>query len=177
MVGAGRAPESAAPGRDSIAADNARKEQEEIALAERLKSEREENARLEKERQAQAMKDAEAAKLKAARDAEQKRLADIQAQKAALEKSNPQKKNNNDVSAYRFDFDKQFIPDGIREETITEPNRTIIRTIVKAKEEAATYLKITYNYGGVFYFKNSQSITENTYGLELSNFRKQLDQN
>ena len=79
-----------------------------------------------------------------------------------------------ELAAYRFDFDKDFIPEGIKEETISEPNRNIMRTIVNSKDVKATYLKIVYGYGGVFYFKNSASISENMYNSELDNYRKLL---
>jgi multidrug efflux pump subunit AcrA (membrane-fusion protein) len=109
--------------------------------------------------------------------AEQKRLKEIEDQKKALSGSSTNqapKKNPNDISAYKIDFDKQFIPDGIQDETIKESNRTILRTIVKSKDVQATFLKVTYGYGGVFFFKNSSSISESIYNLELQNLRKQL---
>lgn len=108
-----------------------------------------------------------------------KKMKDIENQKKALASGGTSqvqpKKNPSDISVYRIDFDKQFIPDGIKDETITEPNRTIIRTIVKSKDIQATFLKVTYSYGGVFYFKNSVSMSESIYSLELQNLRKLLE--
>ncbi|MBL0097723.1 MAG: hypothetical protein IPP46_15420 [Bacteroidetes bacterium] len=110
-------------------------------------------------------------------ESEQKRLADIEAQKKALanpQQTTPVKKGASDISAYKFDFDKQFMAEGIAQDTITETNRTIFRSVVKSKAIQATYLKVTYSYGGVFFFKNSQSITENTYNMEMDAHRKSL---
>jgi hypothetical protein len=116
-------------------------------------------------------------KKKQEEDAERKRMDEIEAQKKALAGSGggtAPKKPAADISAYKFDFDKQFIAEGITQDTIVETNRTILRSIVKSNTVQATYLRVTYSYGGVFFFKNSQSITENSYNMELDAIRKTL---
>ena len=79
-----------------------------------------------------------------------------------------------EMSVYRFDFDKEYAPEGITDETITEKNRTVYRSIVKFQDIQATYLKVVYSWGGIYYFKNSTSITETIYSLDLKNFRSKL---
>jgi len=162
--------------RDSLALVNEKAKQDQLAKNEKDKSEKAERDRIGEEKKSQLAKDAILAQKQAQVAAESKRLADIEAQKKALGGNSQAqtKKSSTDVTAYRFDFDKDFIPEGIKEETIKEPNRNIVRTIVNSKEAKATYLKIIYSYGGVFYFKNSVSISENMYNTELDNFRKLL---
>ena len=65
--------------------------------------------------------------------------------------------------------------EGITQDTIVEANRTVFRTIVKSNAEKATYLKVLYSYGGSFYFKNEQSMTENTYFMQIDEHKKALD--
>ena len=67
-------------------------------------------------------------------------------------------------------------PEGITDETIEEKNRTIYRSIVKFKDVKATYLKVVYSWGGVYYFKGATSTSETIYQLELKNYRSQLKQ-
>jgi hypothetical protein len=62
--------------------------------------------------------------------------------------------------------------EGITDETVKESNRSIIRTVVKKDGVTFNYQKITYNWGGIFYFKNEQSITANLFDQELSIARK-----
>ena len=106
-------------------------------------------------------------------EAYKKRLADIEAQKQKLG-AQPKDNTPKDISYYRFDFDKESIPEGIKSDTIVERNRNIIRSIVKYKEIQATYLKVSYDYGAVFYFKNITSNSETIYTLDLNNLKAQL---
>ena len=148
------------------------------AKIEKDKADQAEKVRLEQDAQKQATLLAAQQKKAAADSIERKRVADIQAQKEILAKNQQkeQKKSSTDVSSYRFDFDKEFIPEGIKEESIKEQNRTVVRTIVNSKDVKATYLKVIYGYGGVFYFKNSESITESAYNQDINNFKKILKQ-
>ena len=50
--------------------------------------------------------------------------------------------------------------EGITWEEIKEPKRTITRAIVVHGEQADEFKKIRYNWGGIYYFKNGQSITQ-----------------
>ncbi|MBK7964188.1 MAG: hypothetical protein IPK10_01930 [Bacteroidetes bacterium] len=86
-----------------------------------------------------------------------------------------QKKGVKDINDYKIDFDKQFIVEGISQDTIVETNRTVYRTIVKSQVEKSTYIKVLYSYGGSFYFKNGQSLTENTFFMEIEAHKKALN--
>ncbi|MBK7683523.1 MAG: hypothetical protein IPJ26_14125 [Bacteroidetes bacterium] len=116
-------------------------------------------------------------KKKQEEDAAKKRNDDIEAQKKALAaagKADP-KKGVKDINDYKIDFDKEFVVEGITQDTIVEANRTVFRTIVKSNAEKATYLKVLYSYGGSFYFKNGQSMTENTYFMQIDAHKKALN--
>ena len=58
-------------------------------------------------------------------------------------------------------------PEGITEETKTEPNRTIEKTVIKREGLTTVFQKITYTWGAIYYFKNETSISESVYGLEM----------
>lgn len=64
-------------------------------------------------------------------------------------------------------------PDGLTEEVIFETRRTIKRTVVKDTKNSLenVYQMVKYAWGGVFYFKNNQSITQNTYDTEIASAR------
>ena len=143
----------------------------------RIQAQKDSIDRVKKEQEEKAQQLAIEMKKKQEEDAERKKLEEIDAQKKALANSgggSTTTKKTKDISEYKFDFDKQFIPEGITQDTIVEPNRTILRSVVKSKDVQATYLKVSYSYGGVFYFKNSVSIGENTYNLEMDNHRKSI---
>ena len=163
---------------DSLATVAEKNRIEMLAREERIKAMKDSLETVRKKQEEENAKLALEQKRKEEDAVEAKKMKEIEDQKKALASGGATqaqpKKNPNDISAYRIDFDKQFVPDGIKDETITEPNRTIIRTIVKSKDIQATYLKVTYSYGGVFYFKNSASMSESIYSLELQNLRKQL---
>ena len=57
--------------------------------------------------------------------------------------------------------------EGITEEKITEPKRTIFRMVVNRDEEITALYKVVTDWGGVFYFKNDASISVNLYNLEV----------
>ena len=88
--------------------------------------------------------------------------------------SQPKDNAPKDISYYRFDFDKEAMPEGIKSDTIVERNRKIVRNVVKFRDVQATYLKVSYDYGAEFYFKNSTSISQTNYTLDLNNFKAQL---
>jgi hypothetical protein len=175
--------------RDSLAEVRSKFVQDSIASAKAaaLKLEQEREARIQAQKDSlenakrvqeeEALRLAAEMKKKQEEDAERKRMDEIEAQKKALAGTGggtAPKKPASDISAYKFDFDKQFIAEGITQDTIVENNRTILRSIVKSTAVQATYLRVTYSYGGVFFFKNSQSITENSYNMELDAIRKTL---
>jgi hypothetical protein len=65
-------------------------------------------------------------------------------------------------------------PDGVTEETVTEKNRTIKRTVVNSDNIKAVYQEITYSYGAVFYFKNDKSLTKEAYETDLAKTKKEV---
>ncbi|NEN22501.1 hypothetical protein G3O08_03160 [Cryomorpha ignava] len=61
------------------------------------------------------------------------------------------------------DFKKdlgQKYPDGITEEMTTEGNKTIIKRIVVSNNVGNEYKKVVHGWGGVFYFKNGEAVTD-----------------
>lgn len=66
-------------------------------------------------------------------------------------------------------------PEGLTEEIITEPKMIIYRTVIKQKSASVIFQKIAYDWGGVFYFKNSSSISENTYTSEIKKAKTTLE--
>ena len=163
---------------DSIADAGEKAKLAAIAKDARLKMQKDSLDQLRQKQEAEASQLALAAQKEKEAAALKKKNDDIEAQKV-LQSKVPvaTKKNPNDMSVYKVDFDRDFIPEGIKGDTIREPNRTIIRTVVKSKDIQATYLKVTYSYGGVFFFKNSVSIPENTYNMDMDVYRKQLNKN
>ncbi len=64
-------------------------------------------------------------------------------------------------------FEKKDYPEGATMETYKEPNRTITREILKKNGQETIFIKIIYNWGGAFFFKDEKSMTESTYEQEL----------
>ena len=64
--------------------------------------------------------------------------------------------------------------EGVTDETVNETNRVIYRTVVKKDGNAFNYQKIAYTWGGVFYFKNDNSITQILFEQELKNARSEM---
>jgi len=61
------------------------------------------------------------------------------------------------------DFQKELgqkFPTGVTEEMYTEGNKTIIKRIVVSNNLGNEYKKVVHNWGGVFYFKNGEAVTE-----------------
>jgi hypothetical protein len=114
-------------------------------------------------------------------DRKAKAAADIQAQKEAMARIDAEnKKQAQQRKPVTTDLPKiksQDYQDGITDETITEPNRTIYRTVVKKDGTTYNYQKVSYSWGGVFFFKNESSITQTTFELEIKNARNSLGMN
>lgn len=51
-------------------------------------------------------------------------------------------------------------PNGTTEEMYTEGNKTIIKRIVVSNNLGNEYKKVVHSWGGVFYFKNGEAVTE-----------------
>ena len=60
----------------------------------------------------------------------------------------------------------QSYPEGITEEIIEEGNKTMTKRIVVKHGKGDEYLKVQYNWGGVYYFKNSKSVPDNVWLTE-----------
>ena len=54
------------------------------------------------------------------------------------------------------------LPD-ISVEEITEANRTIKKVTVRKNEKETIFSKVVYKWGGIFYFKNTTSISESLF--------------
>ncbi|MCC7514494.1 MAG: hypothetical protein IT212_07360, partial [Bacteroidia bacterium] len=134
-------------------------------------------AALEKIRQdsltkAQALADAEA-KRKAQEEADAQRLREIEAQKQALARLNEQKDKKQNTASLPVFEDKDYA-EGLTEETIDESNRKIYRTIIKKSNTTDVFSKVVYNWGGVYFFKNTTSMSESNYNNELKKYKDQL---
>lgn len=152
--------------------------QDSLTAAYQAAKDKDDANRLKAAADAKAKQDSITAANQAARDKDEadrkaKVLAEIEAKKKALSQANakqddkatkPTTPNTNIPKIIDSDY-----KDGVTEETINENNRAIYRTVVKKDGAASNYQKIVYNWGGVFYFKNDNSITELTFQQELKN--------
>lgn len=67
------------------------------------------------------------------------------------------------------DFQKELAekyPRGITETVSKEGNKTIVKRIVVAEGIGNEYKKVVHNWGGVFYFKNGDAVTERVWKQE-----------
>ena len=55
------------------------------------------------------------------------------------------------------------------EEIITEDNRTITQVTIIRERMTYVYKKVVYNWGGVYYFRDDNSITNAVFKLESKN--------
>lgn len=151
----------------------------------------EEKARFEAQKQAKMEADslakaeeearlaqADAVRQQALKDAEEKRRRDIEAQKEALAKTGQMVRDTTKTSPTASSELPEVVkdyPEGISEETITENNRTIYRTILKKSTTQEVFSKVVYNWGGVYYFKGNTNMTEANFNAELRRFRESLE--
>ena len=98
----------------------------------------------------------------------------IAAQKEALSKSNTQVKKEQPDKIALPTLDKNY-PEGISEETLKEPNRTIYRTVIKKSADQDVFLKIVYSYA-TYYFKNSTNLSEANYQTDLKVVKAKLNE-
>ncbi|HMT28889.1 MAG TPA: hypothetical protein PKD91_06380 [Bacteroidia bacterium] len=121
----------------------------------------------------------ESSKQQALKEAEEKRRKEIEAQKEAYAKANTAVKDTSQQSKSNTTalptVDKDY-PEGISEETLNESNRKIYRTVIKKATTQEVFSKVVYNWGGVFYFKGSTSVTESNYTIELKRMKDLLNQ-
>jgi len=105
-------------------------------------------------------------------DRKAKMLAEIEAKKQLLNKASAQDTTKKSSTAGKTTTSVPKIVDsdyrdGVTEETVTESNRTIYRTVVKKDGAATNYQKIVYNWGGVFFFRNDNNITQTTFDQDI----------
>ena len=89
----------------------------------------------------------------------------VQVSKEELEKRKVALSDEERKNEFLDELTKQY-PLGVTEETYQEPNRKIIRVIVNNGKRANEFKKIIYKWGGVYFFKNNVSITEDIFSLE-----------
>jgi hypothetical protein len=169
---------------DSIArAEVERQKQDALAKA---KAEQEAKDKAEADRQTQLLADkarqdsitnaAKAEKEKEDADRKAQIAAEIQARKDALAKANTYEKSETKAPTTAVPKIKESdYSEGITDEKISETNRNIQRTVVKKDGTTYNYQKITYNWGGVFFFKNEAAVTQTTFDTELNQARKSFD--
>jgi len=160
--------------RKKFIADSTSKAESEAAIAKAFAAEEAKQAENKRIQDSLALIE-KAEKDKAAAERQAKIQEDIQAKKDALARANridttrtQSTKSTTTVPKIR-ESDYQ---EGITDETVNESNRSILRTVVKKDGVTYNYQKITYNWGGVFYFKNEQSITAILFDQEINNARK-----
>lgn len=96
---------------------------------------------------------------------QRERLEREREQKKEEEKAKPAEvKMAGDVAVLSTeDFQKELgeqFPNGTTEEMYTEGNKTITKRIVVTNNLGNEYKKVVHNWGGVFYFKNGDAVTE-----------------
>jgi cytoskeletal protein CcmA (bactofilin family) len=72
-------------------------------------------------------------------------------------------------------FVEKNYPEGITEETYKEKGRIITREVVKKNGVQISYVKIVYDWGGVFYFKDELSMSSSSYSQEIESAKKYFD--
>lgn len=67
------------------------------------------------------------------------------------------------------DFRKELgerYPSGVTEEVYTEGNKTITKRIIVSNNIGNEYKKVVHGWGGIFYFKNGEAVTERVWTQE-----------
>ena len=109
--------------------------------------------------------------LKQKNEDEQKRIAD-EKQRQIDENREKMKKleevdfsNKITIQRYLSDLARQY-PEGVTEEHYADQSKKINRVIINKDGVATEYREVIHSWGGVFYFKNGQSITKNIFLIE-----------
>lgn len=143
-----------------LKADEDQKKQARIAADEEAKRKAKEKAEAEERNKLKAQEEAEERKRLAARQKEEEE----EKRKAMLIQQ--QEKREQQKAPLIQGYDQRNLertnpplPD-VKVEEITENNRTITKAIVELPGREVVYLKIVYKWGGVFYFKETMSISE-----------------
>lgn len=101
---------------------------------------------------------------------EAERLRRQKEREAAKNKPAPINNSNGEVATLSMeDFQKDLgnkYPTGTTEEITTEGNRTTTKRIIVAEGKGNEYKKVVHSWGGVFYFKNGEAVTERVWTQE-----------
>ena len=87
-----------------------------------------------------------------------KKMIGIQANRESLAKEN-QENNQIPIEDFKNDIAQKY-PEGVTEEVETLGNKTITKRYVVKNNRGDEYKMIKHNWGGKFFFKNEQQITE-----------------
>ena len=163
-----------------LAEEKAKKFAEEKALAEQRR--KDEDARIALEEAQKQAKSAEEKRLAEERkrleeealakkqlEEQEKLQKDIEARKAKAiaEKIKEQEKAIKVAQSVVDEVDKKSFNKGKTEEIIEKENMKITRTVFVDASSILIYLKVEHQWGGVYFFRNDQCISEYLYEIEL----------
>ncbi|MCA1762089.1 MAG: tetratricopeptide repeat protein [Cryomorphaceae bacterium] len=69
------------------------------------------------------------------------------------------------IADFQKDLAEKY-PNGITEKTEKQGNKTVVTRIIVANNKGNEYKKVTHDWGGVFYFKNGDAVTERVWKQE-----------
>ena len=111
--------------------------------------------------------DAKAQKELTAKEQEEARIAAYEKLKQNYGESGMSEENR---KAFLSDLAKLY-PEGLTKETVQGKNFVLARYVINQSNVVTIYEKKTWDWGGVFYFKNSDiAITEAIYKLEVGKY-------
>ncbi len=163
-----------------LAAIRDKARQDSLALADATQRQKAEAERLQKNVNEKAKQDSLSIVQRAREEKEEqerkaKVQAEIEAKKQMLAKANKVEEKASPIPKVVTPVPKIRDSDyreGVTEETVNEITRVIYRTVVKKDGAAYNYQKIVYNWGGIFYFKNENIITEISFEQDIKNAKK-----
>ncbi len=151
--------------------------------AERKFAQTQEEERLRKEKEAEQIRIEQAArqeaisKIEATKAGQQKSAADFEADRIAkydkLQESLKELDLNADEQRKAFLSElAKIYPEGLTQETISGKNFVSVRHVINRDNVVTIYEKKTWDWGGIFYFKDSNiAITEAIYKLEIGRYK------
>lgn len=151
--------------------------------AERKFAEAQEEERLRKEKEAELLKKEQDARLAAiskineTKANQQKSAAELEAERIAkydkLQESLKELDLNADEQRKAFLSElAKIYPEGLTEETVTGKNFVSVRHVINKENVVTVYEKKTWDWGGVFYFRDADiAITEAIYKLEIGKYK------
>lgn len=69
------------------------------------------------------------------------------------------------IADFQKDLAEKY-PNGITEKVEKQGNKTIVTRVIVAGNKGNEYKKVTHDWGGVFYFKNGEAVTERVWKQE-----------